>query len=368
MAENCRTADYADSDISPVAGCDGCELWASTEDRIMAAVSAMENHGWDTRAATEVARRVLGSQTPSLIHQGSEVLAGEMVWTLCCEHNPEAINDIAQALQKGSRCQAGSMAVSWGPNPFDPNHVPSRGWHSRFESPTLHAGALWTAARWGALNKFHPDKPWLTRHPRIVLISQTGEALSDSVPFEFLRDSIITPVSSASGRRHVYLWNTRRCARMADFSDWLIEQGWSWPPNLIPLGSVSRMAGIEQLAHLRRIPATFRGILAQPMLEPLEMYLTGFGWVIVGGETGADARPFDIQWARVMRQQCLTARCPFFANRVGWNLQDDGIPITGIRTRDRHFEAWPEELRVRDLPMVLGSPIRWPVAPRLARV
>jgi protein gp37 len=40
-------------------------------------------------------------------------------------------------------------------------------------------------------------------------------------------------------------------------------------------------------------------------------------WVIVGGESGAGARPFDLAWARSIVQQCQAAGVPLFVKQLG---------------------------------------------------
>lgn len=40
-------------------------------------------------------------------------------------------------------------------------------------------------------------------------------------------------------------------------------------------------------------------------------------WVIVGGESGAGARPMHPGWVRSIRDQCLAAEVPFFFKQWG---------------------------------------------------
>jgi protein gp37 len=45
----------------------------------------------------------------------------------------------------------------------------------------------------------------------------------------------------------------------------------------------------------------------EPLLEDLApLDLTGIGWVVVGGESGPRARPFEIAWIRAIVEQCHT--------------------------------------------------------------
>lgn len=46
-------------------------------------------------------------------------------------------------------------------------------------------------------------------------------------------------------------------------------------------------------------------------------YDVGIDWVIVGGESGAGARPMSIQWARSLRDQCKGAGVPFLFKQWG---------------------------------------------------
>jgi protein gp37 len=62
-------------------------------------------------------------------------------------------------------------------------------------------------------------------------------------------------------------------------------------------------------------------------------------WIICGGESGYGCRPIDLEWARDVRDQCVSAGVPFFFKQVG------GFP-------DKHHdpENWPEDLRIREFP------------------
>ena len=61
-----------------------------------------------------------------------------------------------------------------------------------------------------------------------------------------------------------------------------------------------------------------RFLSLEPLLEDLgTLDLRGIHWVIVGGESGKDARPMNIQWARNIRSQCTAAGVPFFFKQWG---------------------------------------------------
>ena len=52
--------------------------------------------------------------------------------------------------------------------------------------------------------------------------------------------------------------------------------------------------------------------------------LTGIHWVIVGGESGAKARPMKPEWARQVRDACIAQGVPFFFKQWG-TFGADGI-------------------------------------------
>ena len=85
-------------------------------------------------------------------------------------------------------------------------------------------------------------------------------------------------------------------------------------------------------------------------------------WVIVGGESGPGARPFDIQWARDTVRQCKDAGVPCFVKQLGSNVQADvtefphvdwatpGHTFGLISKKGGDMSEWPEDLRVREFP------------------
>ena len=111
-------------------------------------------------------------------------------------------------------CYAGTLHVRFGG--VTPGYAP------RFEEVTLFPGRVAEACGWSDLaGKARADKPWLDGLPRLIFVSDMSDSLSAAVPFEFLRDEIVLNVAGERGRRHRWLWLTKRPDRMAKFSRWL---------------------------------------------------------------------------------------------------------------------------------------------------
>jgi protein gp37 len=76
--------------------------------------------------------------------------------------------------------------------------------------------------------------------------------------------------------------------------------------------SVELQQYVSRMDILRTIPAKLRWVSAEPLLGPLNLDLTGFKWVVAGGESDREApRPSDPQWFRDLRDQCARERKAF---------------------------------------------------------
>lgn len=101
------------------------------------------------------------------------------------------------------------------------------------------------------------------------------------------------------------------------------------------------------------------GLSVEPQIErigicPPHIGTPDLDWVICGGESGSHARPFNLDWARTLRDDCRYANVPFFMKQVGARAHV-GIPRNGYRVRDRAGtdpDEWPPDLRVREMPRV----------------
>lgn len=91
-------------------------------------------------------------------------------------------------------------------------------------------------------------------------------------------------------------------------------------------------------------------------------------WIIVGGESGPNARPFDLAWARQTVAQCRAAGVPCFVKQLGAKPVDDvkGGPIgstnaaiwRNVQLRKRKGDdpsEWSEDLRVQEFPEAVAA-------------
>ena len=191
------------------------------------------------------------------------------------------------------------------------------GYSPTFAQVTRWPGRLAEAARLPALTGLRRnEKPWLDGLPRLIFVSDMGDALCDSIPFDWLRMEIIDNVVGPQGRRHAWLWLTNRPKRMAEFSAWLSVQDVLWPRNLWAGTSITLASTTRRIDELLQVGTkeTVHFLSVEPQLEPLDLrpWLPRLSWVIQGGESGRQPRKFDIAWAQGTYRDCQETGTPYF--------------------------------------------------------
>jgi protein gp37 len=122
-----------------------------------------------------------------------------------------------------------------------------------------------------------------------------------------------------------------------------------------------RKHGLPRIDVLRSIPARVRFLSMEPLLEdPGAMNLSGISWVIIGGESGHNARPFSGVWAGNIIAQCRAAGVRPFVKQMGepWAtahkarrvVVKKGVPVVVKDAHGVNPEHWPEDLRVQEFP------------------
>jgi len=108
----------------------------------------------------------------------------------------------------------------------------------------------------------------------------------------------------------------------------------------------------ERIPLLLQTPAAVRWVSYEPALGPVDFtylnhpnFIDAFGhsfglpsldWVVVGGESGPNARPMHPDWARAARDQCQAAGIPFFFKQWGEWLSVDNWPVD---EDGRHYDT-----------------------------
>ena len=219
--------------------------------------------------------------------------------------NPTMGCDGCELWNKANKsCYAGNLTEKW---------KGKKGYPDAFLVPKVFPGRMLEAAKWSDLaGQPRPEKPWLDDLPRIIFISDMGDSLSEAITDDYLKTELIQKVAGFSGHEKLWIWLTKRPRRMAQFCETLRNQNILWPDNLIAATSIiAANNAASRLGSLKKVAARYRALSVEPLWEPVRLDLIGIDLVIVGGESeqrkGESARPFDLDWARSLRDQCSEA-------------------------------------------------------------
>jgi protein gp37 len=172
------------------------------------------------------------------------------------------------------------------------------------------------------------------------------------------------------------------------------EARWTWPNVWMGVSAEDQPTADERIPLLLQCPAAIHWVSAEPLLGPIDLspymcpsgvlhvddigvdvgtrpivnvngveghqpWMPALSWVVVGGESGPGARPFDLAWARSTVEQCRAAGVPCFVKQLGarphWPQGPEEFEIDWLSLLDRKggdWSEWPEDLRVREYPEV----------------
>ena len=223
-----------------------------------------------------------------------------------------------------------------------------------FTEVRLAPGRMAAAAQWSDLRGTNrPDKPWLNGQPRTIFVGDMGDVFSRSVPDDYLFSEVFWAPRSPKGWRHYWLVLTKRASRAAAFSREFDTPyaRYSWPENVWLGVSVTSQATVRRatiLAESAVAPVKFLSI--EPLLGWVHLSTDTtkeIGWVIVGGESGPNARPCNVDYVRRIVSQCQDDGVPVFVKQLGSNPRG----VSPLRDRAGGDPSeWPDDLRVREFP------------------
>lgn len=166
----------------------------------------------------------------------------------------------------------------------------------------------------------HPDTldvPRRWRQSRTIFVNSMSDLFHEDVPLDFIRRVFATMSDTP---QHTYQLLTKRSQRLLRLSADL-----DWPPNAWMGVSVESDRYCFRVEHLRQTGAQVKFVSVEPMLGPVpSLNLRGIDWVIVGGESGPQARPMDQAWARRVRDLCGAAGVAFFFKQWGGQTSKAG--------------------------------------------
>lgn len=160
-------------------------------------------------------------------------------------------------------------------------------------------------------------EPFNWKKPSTIFVCSMSDLFHKDVPFEFI-DKVFRVIEETP--QHNYQILTKRAERMAEYFETR-----NIPHNAWIGVTVENKETKSRIDHIRHLDATIKFLSCEPLLGDLEeLNLDGINWIIVGGESGSQARPMKEEWVLNIKRQADANNIPFFFKQWGtWNK--DGV-------------------------------------------
>lgn len=264
--------------------------------------------------------------------------------------------------------------------------------------------------------------PLRWKKPRMIFVCSMTDLFADFVPDEWI-DRVFAVMALAP--QHTFQVLTKRAKRMRAYAsgfecdgarrlnvaaaagrmmedgdnahDYVANLDWPLPNVWLGVSAERQQEADERIPELLATPAKVRFVSAEPLLGPIDFTsictghyfidaLRGFKYhdapegvhsatehcakldqIIVGGESGHDARPMHPQWPRWIRNDCASAGTAFFFKQWGaWAPARDSSHEIATVLPDGRVREWEiGEGRLVHLDMVAMSRVGKKAAGRL---
>ena len=196
-----------------------------------------------------------------------------------------------------------------------------------------------------------PEKlrvPLEWKKPRTIFVNSMSDLFHERVQDDYIVRVVEVMVEASW---HTYQVLTKRSGRMRDLLNSKLHFAAESPHIWWGVSVEDRKYGVPRIGHLQGADASVRFISVEPLLEDIgEISLNGIRWVIVGGESGMQARPFDIGWARSILRQCREQSVGCFVKQLGRRPVSGETPLRLHSWKGKDWDEWPVDLRVREYP------------------
>jgi protein gp37 len=217
-------------------------------------------------------------------------------------------------------------------------------------------------------------EPVRRQKPSRIFVGDMFDLFHEAIPAEFVAEVLRVALKTP---RHTFQFLTKRADRMRRLVNraqehWGVEFGeHMWFGVSVESQNYANERVSQLLEHCL---CAVKFLSVEPLLESVDLgtwlydgytnlkHAPGIDWVICGGESGPNARPFNLAWAESLLAQCRAAGVPFFLKQLGSNPYIDRTATSYglkdiapglMRLSDRkggNMSEWPEHLRVREFP------------------
>ena len=154
------------------------------------------------------------------------------------------------------------------------------------------------------------EDPLFMKKPQTIFVCSMSDIFHKDVPDEFIL-KLFEVMNKAHW--HTFQVLTKRAERIKELNDSI-----TWTKNIWLGTTVESQKVTHRIDYLRESGAYIKFLSIEPLLTPInDLKLKNIDWVIVGGESGAKARPMLKEWVIDIKNQCNTQDVPFFFKQWG---------------------------------------------------
>ncbi len=187
-----------------------------------------------------------------------------------------------------------------------------------------------------------PEKlaePLRWRTSKMIFVNSMSDLFHDAVP-----DNYIVAVAQVmvTAKWHTYQVLTKRSERLRNLLNTKLRFAAGQQHIWWGVSVEDQKYGLPRLEDLRNTNADVRFLSVEPLLEDIgRVDLRGIDWMIVGGESGAGARPMKKEWVLPLRDQCKRNGVPFFFKQWGGVRKKKA----GRLLEGRTYDEFPKRVR-----------------------
>ncbi len=169
--------------------------------------------------------------------------------------------------------------------------------------------------------------PYSWKKRSFVFVNSMSDLFHEDIPFEFIQK-----VFKVMNDNHLHIFQvlTKRTNVLLEYANYL-----NWTENIWIGATVESQNYTHRIDDLRSVKAHIKFLSFEPLIgEIANLNLYNIDWVIVGGESGPNARFMDKKWVTEIKNQCQKQNVPFFFKQWGGtNKRKSGRILEG-RTWD----------------------------------
>lgn len=177
------------------------------------------------------------------------------------------------------------------------------------------------------LQKDHLPIPFHWKTPQMIFVNSMSDLFHEEIDFDYI-DKVMEVIRNTP--YHLYQILTKRSDIMMNYcnNNNIPDNAW------MGVTVENRRHGLPRFEHLKQTNAKIKFISAEPLLEDLgQLDLDGIDWVIVGGESGKNAREISEDWVINIKSQCEEQNVPFFFKQ--WGESEQALHLFEVHNGNR---------------------------------